>query len=170
MRVWLLLPLVAWLAACGGAPFEDVIPGAEAGSGEAVQEPEAGGGDAMNHPDSPAGAQDGAAGHEAGAPEAGQSEGSAPPDGGQSEAGVAPEAAPNCGPTTCPTGCCSAGVCVTNVTQHVCGASGHACDDCGPGGPPYNLVCGTLFQWQAGMVVGVLGGACCEEGVTCQQG
>ena len=88
MKVWLLLPLVAWLPACGGAPFEDVIPGAEAGSGEAVQEPEAGV-DAMNHPDAPAGAQDGAAGHEADAPEAGQSEGSAASEGGPSEAGVA---------------------------------------------------------------------------------
>lgn len=166
MRTWLAVPLITWLAACGGAPFEQAVPEAEGGAVGPVQDPEAGL-EAGWHSDAPVGAQEGGQSHEAdAAPDAGA--GDAEPDGGPSEAGaVGPEAGiteagPSCDPTSCPSGCCSAGACVS-PSQHECGQQGQACNDCGSGGPPYNLMCGAQWKYLEGVQTYV-GGTCCEQG------
>ena len=43
-------------------------------------------------------------------------------------------ATPPCGPATCPTGCCQAGVCATGTQSTICGNSGAACQNCSAAG------------------------------------
>jgi hypothetical protein len=102
---------------------------------------------------------------DAGAPEAAV-EAATEDDAGQPEADVqAPEAAPACGPTTCPSGCCSNGVCEL-PSQHACGQQGEACVDCGPPGAPFNLICGEAFNYTSngmgGSITHYIGGFCCN--------